>query len=127
VGDAARQRPASGQVLLVEDNPDVLEIAASMLRELGYRVLTACTGQEALARLGAGDPVDVILTDVVMPGISGIQLAEEVAIRWPATRILLTTGYAESLNALEGGRWQILAKPYRRDALAAKLREVLAA
>jgi CheY-like chemotaxis protein len=98
-----------------------------MLQELGYRVLTACSGQEALAHLAAGDPVDLLVTDVVMPGISGIQLAEEVAIRWPATRVLLTTGYAESLNALEGGRWQILAKPYRRDALAAKLREMLTA
>jgi CheY-like chemotaxis protein len=117
-------------VLAVEDNAGLRKVVVRQLKELGYRVLQAETAAGALAIL-ENEPAALVLTDVVMPGgMSGIALAKEVSVRWPQTRIVLTSGFpegglgeAEDINAF--GR--LLSKPYRRADLAAALKAALEA
>ncbi|HYZ33165.1 MAG TPA: histidine kinase famiy protein [Crenalkalicoccus sp.] len=114
-------------VLLVDDNPDVREVASELLATLGYRVLTAASGREALAVLEAEPGVRVLLTDLVMPGgMNGISLAEEARRRRPTLPVLLATGYAEGPDRGEAGDGlPLVTKPYRRAELAQRLRQVL--
>jgi PAS domain S-box-containing protein len=117
------------QILLVEDDALVRNYVESQLRALGYPVIACENGVAALAALQAGTQVELLLTDVVMPGgLDGAQLAERARALRPGLRVLFTSGYAE--NALvHKGRLdpgvQLLSKPYRRQQLAAKVREVL--
>jgi PAS domain S-box-containing protein len=119
----------SEAVLLVEDDPLVRRLAASHLAALGYRVLEAANGAEALAVLDRGDRVDVLFTDVVMPGgMNGRQLADLAAARRPALRVLFTSGYTENAIVHQGRLdpgVRLLSKPYRRADLARALRQVL--
>jgi CheY-like chemotaxis protein len=116
-------------ILLVEDDPLVRGHVEGLLRVLGYRVLVACNGSEGLKVLAEHDDIDLLFTDVVMPGgMGGRELAEQAAALRPSLRILFTSGYAE--NAIvHHGRLQpglhLLRKPYRRRELAMKLRELL--
>jgi len=116
-------------VLLVDDDEIVRFTVGSMLEELGYAVLSAASGAEALSIIEADARIDLLFTDVVMAGpIGGRKLAERaVAIR-PALKVLFTSGYTE--NAIvHSGRLdpgvELLSKPYGRDVLAAKIRRVL--
>jgi signal transduction histidine kinase/CHASE3 domain sensor protein/ActR/RegA family two-component response regulator len=118
-------------VLVVDDDEIVRATVASMLEELGYAVVLAANGAEALAILETDEDasIDLLFTDVVMPGpIGGRKLAERaVAIR-PALKVLFTSGYTE--NAIvHNGRLdpgvELLSKPYGRERLAAKIRRVL--
>ena len=116
-------------VLVVEDDPAVRKVVAGMVESLGYHVEVAENGSEALTRLETNGSVDLVLTDVVMPGdVDGWRLAEMVWNRWPETRVLLTTGYSDhviSRHATLGDRTQVLPKPYRRNELSQKIRELL--
>jgi PAS domain S-box-containing protein len=115
-------------VLLVEDDQGVLEIVTAWMEELGYRVLTAQNGREALSVLKRGEPIDLLFTDLVMPhGISGGELARRARQIRPELKILLGSGYSAriSLDAAAASL-PILGKPYRQVELAAKLRAVLA-
>ena len=100
-----------------------------MLTELGYRVLKARDAQSALAIVESGMPIDLMFTDVVMPGpLRSPELARKARERMPNVAVLFTSGYTE--NAIvHGGRLDegidLLSKPYRREALARKLRHVL--
>jgi CheY-like chemotaxis protein len=126
-GAAPAEVQGSERVLLIDDDAAILETTAGLLEELGYRVVRARDGREALSRLEAGETVDLVFSDIVLPGgMSGLQVAAAVSERWPRVRILLTTGYAASL-APGDERWPVLPKPYQRETLAARLREVLAA
>jgi CheY-like chemotaxis protein len=116
-------------VLLVEDDPDVLDATADLLRELGYAVLTARNGAEALALLRGSERVDILFTDVVLPqGLNGRALALEAATLRPTLPVLFTTGYARNA-IIHDGRLdpdvQLLAKPYTQQDVAQKLRAVL--
>jgi len=116
-------------VLLVDDDDIVRTTVALMLEDLGYRVVEAPGGAEALALLRRGEKVDLLFTDVVMPGpVSGRRLAEEAGKIDPALRVLFTSGYTENAiihhGRLDPGL-ELLSKPYTRDQLAAKLRRVL--
>jgi CheY-like chemotaxis protein len=116
-------------ILLVEDDPLVRENAERMLKRLGYRVLSADCGASALAILERGDPVDLLFTDVVMPGgIAGPELAARAAALRPGIRILYTSGYTENA-VVHHGRLDpgvnLIRKPYGRKALARKLRQAL--
>ena len=116
-------------VLVVVDDEPVRRLACLELRALGYDVLEAGRGSEALALLDSGCPVDLLFTDVVMPGgMSGRQLAEAALQRRPGLRVLYTSGYTENAivhhGRLDPGV-QLLPKPYRRDDLAKAVRQAL--
>ncbi len=116
-------------VLMVEDDEDVLNSAVVLLRELGYSVLTARNGAEALAQLKGGKRVDILFTDVVLPqGINGRMVAVEALALRPALPVLFTTGYARNAIVHNGQLdpdVQFLAKPYTLEELAQKLRAAL--
>jgi signal transduction histidine kinase len=122
-GRDAAPTPGSETILVVEDNPDVLEVTAATLEALGYRVLSARTGPEALAVLERGEAIDLLFTDVVMPqGISGDELAERARQMRPGLKVLLTSGYAGAMAVAD---LPMLGKPYRQVELANKIRAVL--
>jgi len=118
-------------VFIVEDDPFVRSYAVMSLQSLGYRVTAAVDGNDALQKLGTDLEVDLLFTDIVMPGgINGWELAELARRARPGLRVLLTSGYAlETLSAQghlrEGAH--ILTKPYRKAELARRLREALVA
>src|SRR5205085_3217510 len=112
-------------VLLVEDNAEVQAVAASLLEQLGYRVRQTDNAASALQVLAASEPVDLVFSDIVMPGeIDGLGLAKRIEQSYPKVKVLLTTGYADAAAAAEPG-FPILRKPYRLAALAHALREAL--
>jgi PAS domain S-box-containing protein len=117
-------------VLVVEDDDEVREVAVSMLGELGYRVFKARDAASALAIVESGLPIDLLFTDVMMPGaLRSPELARKAKQRLPNVAVLFTSGYTQ--NAIvHGGRLdpgvELLAKPYTREALARKVRHVLA-
>ncbi|HEX9550315.1 MAG TPA: ATP-binding protein [Candidatus Limnocylindrales bacterium] len=93
---------ASGSVLVVEDEPFVRDMTSRLLERAGYRVTTVTDGAAALAALdAAAGPIDVIVADVILPGISGIQLAEQVLERFPSVGLVLASGYTSETLDLE--------------------------
>jgi PAS domain S-box-containing protein len=120
----ANGTPAHGQVLVVEDDELVAELAAGMLNELGFEPTVAHSGKEALERLKQGARPRVVFSDILMPGgISGLELAEQVRARFPELPILLTTGYSEAVGGSHG--FPVLQKPYEMDSLAGALSGLL--
>ncbi len=115
-------------VLVVEDDERVRLVSVEALRELGYTVLAAAHGREALALIETGQPVTLLFTDVVMPEMTGTQLAERARARLPGLKVLFTTGYtcdvAVNNGVLDAGM-QLLSKPFTLDQLAARVRSVL--
>ncbi|MFC5760574.1 response regulator [Rhizobium sp. GCM10022189] len=114
-------------ILVVEDDRNVREMTAESLRELGYSVLQAADGPEALNLL-ENERVDLIFTDIVMPQMNGRQLADAVTEKWPDIRILYTTGYARNAivhNGVLDHGVSLLAKPFSLEQLAHKVREAL--
>jgi PAS domain S-box-containing protein len=121
--------PSSETILVVEDDDDVRAYTVECLRELGYRVLEAHDGPSALRLLERqNEPLDLLFTDVVMPGMTGRELADAARERQPTLRVLYTSGYTR--NAIvHGGRLdagvEMIAKPFTYAALAQKVRDVL--
>lgn len=117
-------------ILVVEDDPLVREHVTGLLGGLGYRVTSAESGQQALAIIEEVTDIDLLFTDVVMPGgINGRQLADQASVLRPGLRILFTSGYTENAivhhGRLDPGV-ELLSKPYRRQELAVKIRKLLA-
>lgn len=116
------------RILVVEDRPDVAELARMVLEEYGYSCELAYSGKEALALLKA-DHFDLLFTDLIMPGgMNGVMLAREAKRLYPSLKVLLTTGYSE--NSLErtdagGNDLDVISKPYIPTDLAKKVRQVL--
>jgi len=114
---------------VVEDDDDVRNTVVEMLLDLGYRVLKARDAQSALAIVESGEPIDVLFTDVVMPGpIRSPELARRARDKLPDIAVLFTSGYTD--NAIVHGGLldpgiELLSKPYTREAMARKLRQVL--
>ena len=109
---------SKGTVLVVEDDADVAELAAKVLKGAGYAVSQAEHAPAALAALAAGAPIDLVFSDILLPhGVSGITLAHEVRTLYPKLPVLLTTGYAEALADAEAEGLTILRKPYPRHDL----------
>lgn len=108
---------ADGRILVVEDNPSVSEFATHLLSELGYEAVAAPNGAAALELMDQGHSFDAVFTDVVMPGISGIELARALRLRDPYLPILLTSGYSDVVA--EGGThgFPLLQKPYSAEAV----------
>ncbi len=116
----------SERVLVVEDDSAVLEMAVAMFEALGYRVLTAEDGPKALAQLRSRRRIDLLFTDVVMPGgLSGIDLARKARDLRPGIGVLLTSGYLGSATPAGGDEFPLIDKPYERSALATKVRAIL--
>jgi signal transduction histidine kinase/CheY-like chemotaxis protein len=115
-------------VLVVEDDEAVLAMAIESLTDLGYRVLVAHDSQEALAIVKGSERIDILFSDIVMPGgVNGAQLAVEARRLRPDIKVLLTSGYTAAALSNERGlpkELPILSKPYRRDELAAQLRVI---
>ena len=117
-------------VLVVEDDDEVRATVVEMLGDLGYRVLKAVDAQSALSVIESGIPIDMLFTDVVMPGtLKSPELARKAKERLPELAVLFTSGYTEN-SIVHGGRLdagvELLSKPYTREALARKFRTVLA-
>jgi PAS domain S-box-containing protein len=116
-------------ILVVEDQDAVRKLVVHTLRTHGYRILEAAGGSEALLLTSRQQQsVQLLVTDVVMPGITGVDLAESLAIHWPEMKVLYMSGYAEdammSRGMLKPGS-SYLAKPFAPSALAAKVRRLL--
>jgi two-component system NtrC family sensor kinase len=123
----AEAEPPQGceTVLLVEDNPDVQEVAVMLLEELGYHVLHVQSADAALQLLASGERVDLVFTDIVMPGErDGMALARQVRAEYPDIAVLLTTGYAKAATTRDAG-FPVLRKPYQISTLARAVREAL--
>jgi PAS domain S-box-containing protein len=123
---AGANPPHGGEtVLVVEDNPEVQEVAGLLLDQLGYRVLHVASAAAALDLLAAGETVDLVFTDVVMPGeLDGVLLARRVREEYPKVGVLLTSGYAKAWHTLERGL-PIVRKPYQLQTLARAVRDAL--
>jgi signal transduction histidine kinase/CheY-like chemotaxis protein len=104
-------------VLVVDDDPLVLASTAGMLEDLGHLSVEAESGPEALAILRGGRSFDLVVTDYAMPGMTGLQLTEELHRQWPRLPVVLATGYAE-LQETTPNRLTRLAKPFGQEALA---------
>ena len=118
-------QPGSETVLLVEDNPEVQEVVGLLLEQLGYRVFYKESPTAALDLLASGEPINLVFTDVVIPGeLDGLALAHQVKEKYPDIAVLLTSGYARAANTLETG-FPIVRKPYQLSTLACAIREVL--
>ena len=120
----------SETILVVEDDAPVQHTVVDMLRGLGYEVLHADDGASALALLGTGVAVDLLFTDVVMPGpVSSKELAQQARLLLPELAVLFTSGYTHNA-IMQGGRLdpgvELLSKPYQREDLARRIRHVLA-
>jgi CheY-like chemotaxis protein len=123
----ARRRALLGSVLLVEDDDGVASLVSEMLNSLGYRVTRVASARAALGALADEPEIDLVFTDVLMPGsMSGLDLAREIRRRHPGAPVLLTTGYAgAALKAADIDNIQVLCKPYQIGTLEAALREAL--
>ena len=123
------QRAAAGEtVLVVEDDGDVRASVIAMLGGLGYQVLTASNGPEAIDILRTDRPIDLLFSDVVMPrGLSGVDVAKEAQRLRAGIKILLTSGYTAEALAQQGANsdFPVFSKPYRQQELADEIRRVL--
>jgi two-component system NtrC family sensor kinase len=124
----ARRRARRGEVVLVvEDEPDVRDVAVEGLRALGYKTLSAGDAEGALAILRQDGRIDLLFSDVVMPGPrDGVQLCDEARRLRPGLKVLLTSGYDTVLGGTPAGT-RILSKPYDNTRLAEQVREALQA
>ena len=126
---SSRARGGTETILLVEDEPLVLDLAACTLHELGYNVIPCASADEALRRMPDYQKrIDLLLTDVVMPRMNGKELASRVASLQPGISVLFSSGYGEDIIAKQGvldAGLYFIGKPYRPAELAAKVRSIL--
>jgi CheY-like chemotaxis protein len=127
---SGRRRSEMPTILVVEDDPEVRDLVADLLEDLGYRTLVAASGAAALSLLRADRTIDVVFTDLVMPGpLDGLALAEEARRICPEIKIVFTSGFVAHpamRNRLPSQDEILLHKPYRRVQLAAAIARALA-
>jgi CheY-like chemotaxis protein len=112
-------------VLLVEDEPAVAELALGLLQEAGYKVKMATTAADALALLRQDDEIDLVFTDIMMPGgMNGAELARVVHREFPGVFILLATGYADVIGTI-AQEFPLITKPYGREMLMHTLATIM--
>jgi nitrogen-specific signal transduction histidine kinase/CheY-like chemotaxis protein len=125
---ADREGRGQETLLIVEDEPAIRNLVASALRNDGYRILLACSAEEALAVAAVHDgPIDLLLTDAIMPGQSGIELANLMVERRPGLPVIIMSGYTEETLAMPGaeGVVALLQKPFTPRDLRRRIRDVL--
>lgn len=124
----AARREGQGTILLVEDDPLVMKVATLALRGRGYEVIAVASGEEALKVVRRDPRVHLVITDLVMPKMSGRELAAAIRALRPELRVLYISGYSEAAGieagVLEEGA-HFLEKPFTPAALTAKVRELL--
>ncbi|MGH1571049.1 ATP-binding protein [Methylobacterium sp. P31] len=126
-GEAGTTDGAGRRVLVVEDNVEVGRFATQILEDLGYAPEWAANAEAALERLGPdGDGFDVVFSDVVMPGMGGLALAEELRRRLPDLPVVLASGYSHVLAEEGSHGFELLHKPYAADQVSRMLRQVVA-
>ena len=114
-----------GTILVVEDNAEVAAVTASLVEQLGYRTLRADNATDALNALQRGEQINLVFSDVVMPGsMNGIALAQAIGSRYPQVPVLLTSGYSDVVQTAES-QFAILRKPFQLPALEKSIREAL--
>ena len=125
----ARGRGRGETILVVEDDPALLELTSSIVEDLGYAVLKASDGIDALkVDDHHGGSIDMLLSDVLMPAMGGFELAEIMRERRPAMKVLFMSGYPRSSDAIQGRikhEVRLLQKPVKADALAQNIRREL--
>jgi DNA-binding NtrC family response regulator len=108
-----------GHILLVEDDKEVSALTRELLGALGFTVTHVASADAALGALANARNIEVVLSDVMMPGgVNGLQLAREIRRRHPGLPVLLTTGYVEAVADMEDGEFDLLPKPFTLEALA---------
>ncbi|GGC35658.1 hypothetical protein GCM10011504_12560 [Siccirubricoccus deserti] len=119
---------ARATILVVEDDERVREVAAETLRDAGYRVIAAQDALEALALLRRGETLDLLFSDIVMPGgMNGIELAQAALRLRPGLPVLLATGFAGTVEGADDHGFEVLAKPYDQTALVRRIAELVMA
>ena len=113
--------PTAHIILVVDDEEEVREILAEALEDFGYAVVTAASGEEALPVLHNGRNIEMVITDVRMPGMSGLELAEEIRHRWPGVKVVLISGYFLP----QAVQQRFLKKPFHMKELASIVRAEL--
>ena len=123
------QLGAGEVVLVLEDEPTVRELVCEILRDLGYRVLQANDGPSGLLLLQSSLEIDLLITDVGLPGLNGRQVADAARTHRPNLKVLFMTGYAENAAIASGfldPGMAIITKPFAVETLATRIREILA-
>jgi CheY-like chemotaxis protein len=111
-----------GHLLLVEDDKEVSALTSELLGALGFSVTHVSSADAALGALANAREIDVVLSDVMMPGgISGLELAREIRLRHPALPVILTTGYVEAVAGMKDDEFGLLVKPFSLEGLAEAL------
>lgn len=129
-GNAAEHRAAGETVLVVEDEPVVRGVILEMLSEQGYQTLEAFDGPSGLQILRGDEPIDLLITDVGLPGMNGRQLADQAREIRPGLKILFITGYAENADMAEGflqPGMEMITKPFDHDQLSQRVRAMVSA
>jgi CheY-like chemotaxis protein len=125
----SQERPAGGneRVLVVDDEPSVRKLLARILRSRGYDVFEAEDAHSALAFMGSANRMDLVVTDMVMPAMTGVRFAEQIRSQWPTVKILFVSGFptTDALPTSEMSSIPILGKPFSPEQIEAKVREVL--
>ena len=117
------------KILIVEDNDELRELATQLVQGLGYAACSASTGAEAIATLAQDPKIDILFTDVLMPGgMNGFELAAEIRRTRPEIAILVTSGFPGNLlpSAQQHGGFEMIPKPFTQAELAAALAKVRA-
>jgi DNA-binding NtrC family response regulator len=112
------------RVLVVEDNVEVGTFSTQILQDLGYETTWAANADEALALLAEGLSTDVVFSDVIMPGRSGVELGQEIRRLYPGLPVILTSGYSHVLAQESRHGFELLQKPYAVEELSRVLRRV---
>jgi two-component system, NtrC family, sensor kinase len=109
---------------VVEDSPEVAEVATAYFQQLGYTVKQVASASEALEFLGKDVNIDLVFSDILMPGgMNGVELGKTIRLRYPTIPVLLTTGYSESARDAVQQGFVVLQKPFDLAALEQALRE----
>lgn len=126
---AAEVERGSLTILVVEDELGIRELVREVLQNAGYEVLTAANGEKALQAVEEhGGPIGLVLTDLIMPGLDGLELARRLGSRQPGIKVVLMSGYGEDRIDEAGGLdagVAVLEKPFTTPVLLAKVRELL--
>ncbi|HEY4470622.1 MAG TPA: response regulator [Stellaceae bacterium] len=123
---AGKEAGPGGRILVVDDDPAVRAVTAEMLRQVGYGVAEAASGQVALDTLARGEIYDLMIVDIAMPGLNGVETVRRARERWPGLRVLYVTGYADAAaTGLQTDDDPLIRKPFRLSDLTAEVNRAL--